>query len=140
MHFSAPHLRKAPAMNIFTTVKVFDFSVAPPELHNTIESQMLRPSQPDCDPAMIVIWVGTHTSSLQQPAGASEPPKVTAWEHCLHKWLLLSGANAGDVVLLSWGKFATATMTEPAAAANGAQADGSRPRQATRAEQPAAVH
>ncbi len=123
-------------MNVFTTVKVFDFSFAPPELQNTIESQMMRSPQEDHEAPMVAVWVGTRSSSLEQQSGASEPPKVTAWEHCLHKWLRGSGANAGDVVLLSWGGLGTAAMSEPAAA----QPDGPKPRPARRAKHTPAVH
>jgi hypothetical protein len=126
-------------MRAFTVVKVFDYSVAPLELQNTIESAMIRPSPGHSDAALVAIWVGARASSLEKPSEACDPPKVTAWEHCLHKWLRRSGADAGDVVLLSWGSLAPAQGAEPTAVARAARPRERRPRPVPRAKQPA-VH
>jgi hypothetical protein len=122
-------------MHAFTTVKVFDFSDAPAELQNTVEATMLRPPQGESDALLIAVWVGTRSSSLEQPIGASERPKVTAWEHGLHKWLRRSGADIGDVVLLSWGGLAV----DLAAAERTAESADTHPRTGAHAKQPA-VH
>ena len=62
-------------MNVFTTVKVFDFSCAPPELQNTIESQMMRSPQEDHEAPMVAVWVGTRSSSLEQQSGRPNRPR-----------------------------------------------------------------
>ncbi len=106
-------------MTSYILVKIFDLSTAPPELQSAIESQMLRPHDGNSDPALLAVWVGTRTSSLERPTEASDTSKVTAWEHSLHRWLRQSGAIAGDVVLLNWGSPPGASVPQPVLQANG---------------------
>ena len=90
-------------MPTYTLVKVFSLSRAPAELRESTEGQILRTADPDLDSPLLMVWVGQRTSSFEPPKPTLEPSKVTAWEHQLHKWLTQSGAEAGDIVLLTWG-------------------------------------
>ena len=87
---------------MYTLVKLFSLSMAPAELRDATEGQILRTADPETDAPLLMVWVGKRMSTFEPPKQAAEPSKVTAWEHLLHIWLIKSGAEPGDVVLLTW--------------------------------------
>ncbi len=88
-------------MKPFTLIKLFDLAVAPPELQNTAELQILRRTSADDEP-MLKLWVGRKMTTIVPPDCTADVETVSAWEHFLHGWLSQSGAVEGDTVYLTW--------------------------------------
>ena len=97
-------------MQHYTLVKVFDLATAPEEIQAAEESQMLRNAGAGDDEPMLKLWVGRHTTTVQEPTDPLSTFEVSAWEHFVHGWLSRSGAVAGDTVLLTWTTKARPTL------------------------------
>lgn len=90
------------SMQMYTLVKVFDLAMAPSELQDTAELQVLKQTNADQDEPMLKVWVGPRTTTIEPPVEPYAALKVSVWEHYLHKWLSKAGAVAGDTVFLTW--------------------------------------
>ncbi len=89
-------------MDKFTTVKLFDLSAAPSDLREAEELIDLRPASNLNDQTIMSLRVGEYDATCDGLEDDNLTREITLTEYRLHTWLLESGAQQGELVMVYW--------------------------------------
>ena len=95
-------------MSVYETLKLFDLAQAPANLREATELEPLRPSGPNREAGIVPLHVSRH--GLFEDANDSQAVSLT--EHLLYRWLLESGCDEGEKILLTWIESADRSLTQ----------------------------
>jgi hypothetical protein len=87
---------------MYDLVKVFDLSIAPPDLRESDDLAPLRPASDEDETAILTLTVGNYLDGGESRINACITREVTLTEFLLHRWLTEQGAREGEDVLLRW--------------------------------------
>ena len=84
------------------SVKIFDLAHAPPEVRESGDFVALLAHGGDLDSILLGVVVGRYGAGVDSAGNEYETREITYSEYRLHLWLLESGAERGESVLLRW--------------------------------------
>ena len=84
------------------SVKIFDLAYAPPEVREGGDFVTLLSNGGELDTILLSVVVGQYSARVDSAGNEYETREITYGEYRLHLWLLESGAELGESVLLRW--------------------------------------
>ena len=84
------------------SVKIFDLAHAPDEVREGGDFMVLLPTPDDPDTILLGVVVGRYFARVDSAGNEIATREITYGEYRLHLWLLESGAEPGESVLLRW--------------------------------------